>query len=297
MNTAFVFIKPHACTSGTESLVQANLLSHHIEILTEGEITGHTIDQKKLIDQHYYSIASKATLKKPHELAVPADKFSSTFGISWQDALDQDIALNAIDACERLGVDANGLEALWRNATIVKFGGGFYCGRIIEGDVTLYVFNAFFMQMRSKFVDPDSKIKYYVVQFNSENLKWEDFRKSVLGPTDPALAPVDSIRGQVLARWQELGLTSEPNTGDNGVHASASPFEGLAERLNWLEAQLHDDPFGSRLLDAGISEETIRAWSVDPQVSWGGKTSSLFDALEDTDADDCVALCVEINRG
>ena len=22
---------------------------------------------------------------------------------------------------------------------------------------------------------------------------------------------------------------------DNGVHASASPFEGLAERMNWLE--------------------------------------------------------------
>ena len=30
--------------------------------------------------------------------------------------------------------------------------------------------------------------------------------------------------------YKELGLTSVPNKGDNGVHASASPFEGLAEK-------------------------------------------------------------------
>ena len=56
----------------------------------------------------------------------------------------------------------------------------------------------------------------------------------VLGPTDPAEAPPDSIRGLVLKWWEPLGLTSVPNVGDNGVHASASPFEALAERTNWL---------------------------------------------------------------
>jgi hypothetical protein len=34
------------------------------------------------------------------------------------------------------------------------------------------------------------------------------------------------------------GLKEVPNVGDNGVHASASPFEALAERLNWLGARL-----------------------------------------------------------
>jgi hypothetical protein len=28
-----------------------------------------------------------------------------------------------------------------------------------------------------------------------------------------------------------LDLPSEPNTGDNGVHASAGPLEGLRERM------------------------------------------------------------------
>jgi hypothetical protein len=54
----------------------------------------------------------------------------------------------------------------------------------------------------------------------------------VLGPTDPVTAPEDSVRGMIYKQWKELGLSSEPNVGDNGVHASASPFEGLAERCN-----------------------------------------------------------------
>jgi hypothetical protein len=298
MNSAFVFIKPHAATDAVEALTREVLESHNIQILSSGEITGPVIDDKKLIDQHYYSIASKATLKKAHELPVPADQFQEKFGISWQEACDSGAALNALDACAKLGVDAEGLNNLWQGAKnanqIVKFGGGFYCGKI-EGDI--FVFNAFFMEMRSKFVQPDAKIKYFTVQWNSDDLKWEDFRGKVLGPTDPATAPTDSIRGQVLAKWQELGLASEPNTGDNGVHASASPFEGLAERINWLGVQVSEDSFGKRLLDAGISEETIHEWSVDPQVTWGGNTASLFDSLEDTDAGACADLCVEINRG
>eukprot|EP00967_Tisochrysis_lutea_P084906 scaffold118892_cov32-Tisochrysis_lutea.AAC.2 len=102
-----------------------------------------------------------------------------------------------------------------------------------------------------------------------------------------------------------MGLASEPNVGDNGVHASASPFEALCERLNWkpqrqyervpnssccngttaLAAVLHslslrllhldlplltgakleEDAFGKAMLDAGIPKETIMHWTKDPQ--------------------------------
>ena len=34
--------------------------------------------------------------------------------------------------------------------------------------------------------------------------------------------------------WKEYGLAEIPNVGDNAVHASASPFEALCERMNWL---------------------------------------------------------------
>ena len=88
----------------------------------------------------------------------------------------------------------------------------------------------------------------------------------VLGPTDPKEAPAGSLRATIFNDWKTLGLGYQPNVGDNGVHASASPFEGLAERMNWLKVRPESDPFGRQLLKAGVSADTIRAWSVDPQV-------------------------------
>ena len=50
------------------------------------------------------------------------------------------------------------------------------------------------------------------------------------------------------------------------MHASASPFEALAERLNWMGAKLEDDDFGKAMLSSGIPKETIMAWTEDPQA-------------------------------
>ena len=53
-------------------MVREKLIAAGIEILSETDISGKTIDEKKLIDQHYYAIASKATIlsadKIPGEL-------------------------------------------------------------------------------------------------------------------------------------------------------------------------------------------------------------------------------------
>lgn len=99
----------------------------------------------------------------------------------------------------------------------------------------------------------------------------------------------------VCIRITALGLESVPNVGDNGVHASASPFEACAERCNWLAGDASTDSFGSALIAGGISAETIAAWSVDPQVMVDGKKGSLFDAVEDMDYAECVAKLTAIN--
>ena len=74
------------------------------------------------------------------------------------------------------------------------------------------------------------------------------------------------------------------------VDSFSSPFEGLAERMNWCEATLEEDRFGAGLLAAGIPKATIVEWCGDPQVQ--GK--SLFDSLEDLDADVCLTTAVEL---
>jgi hypothetical protein len=81
-------------------------------------------------------------LLKTKDMPVPADKFEAAFGLSWKKALDDNVVYNALDACEVLGVDAAGLDALWASAKKVKFGGGFYCGLItVPGKKPIYVFN------------------------------------------------------------------------------------------------------------------------------------------------------------
>lgn len=105
-NSAFVFIKPHANTSKAQALVSSTLKSKGIKISTEGELTGEQIDQGMLIDQHYYAIASKATLLKPKDMPVPADKFEAAFGLPWAKALEQGTVYNALGEAARaeLGV-------------------------------------------------------------------------------------------------------------------------------------------------------------------------------------------------
>ena len=295
-NSAFVFIKPHANTPAAQAAVKQALIDKKLNIKQEGEITAEAIDKNLLIDQHYYAIASKATILKPKELPVPDAKFKERFGISFADALAQGNVFNAMDACKELGVDAAGLDAIWSKSKPLKLGGGFYVSKLtpnIPGKPKeIYVFNGFFMSMRSKFVIPGQSIHYYVVDWNDSDLKWEDFRGKALGPTDPSKAPKDSIRGLIMRDWKKLGLDYEPTTGDNGVHASASPFEGLAEKMNWLKVNPAKDPFGAALVRNGVDVATIKKWSVDPQV----KGKSLFDQLEDMDVKECIDTAKELAK-
>lgn len=301
-NRAFVFVKPHADTISVEDMVRDELKGKAMIVKAEGDLTAETIDEKKLIDQHYYAIASKATILKPSELNIPKEKFQKTFGKSWDSVLSEGKALNAMDACKELGVDAEGLNKLWqaakKNDKLAKFGGGFYCGEIQHKGKTLYVFNGFFMTMRSAFTAPGRKIHYYDVEWEPSGLSWSDFRGKVLGPTDPKDAPKDSLRGKVLGNWKKLGLKAEPNVGDNAVHASASPFEALAERMNWMGVKCPEDDYCKAMLKAGIPQNVIEEWTKDPQVKIlpDGKRGSLFDALEDLDADACLAKAKELYK-
>jgi len=296
-NSAFVFIKPHANTTASQALVQKTLKQKGITVLREGELSALEIDRGMLIDQHYYAIASKATLLKPSQMPIPKDKFKAEFGLDFDQAVKDGLVFNALDACTYLSLDAAALDAAWGPSKKVKFGGGFYCAEIVPNPALgkakkIYVLNGFFMAMRAKFVTPGTSIHYYVVEFDPSKLSWSDFRGKVLGPTDPKTAPSDSLRGKMLADWRALGMDYQPNVGDNGVHASASPFEGLAEKINWLKVAPEGDSFGAKLISSGVSKATIMEWSKDPQV----KGKSLFDQLEDLDVDECVTKAVSLSK-
>ena len=75
---------------------------------------GPTIDRKKHIDQHYYAIASKATLLEPSELNVPKEKFKAQFDEEWDVALAEKKLFNAMDAIKHLDIDVPRLNTAWQ---------------------------------------------------------------------------------------------------------------------------------------------------------------------------------------
>jgi nucleoside diphosphate kinase len=150
------------------------------------------------------------------------------------------------------------------------------------------------MAMREKYTQASAELYYYVVEWDAKALSWKDFREAVLGATDPKEAAEGSLRRMVLDKWQALGLTACPDVGDNGMHGSASPFEAMAERMNWLHDTLEKDTFAKALTSSHIPKKTVTEWTKDPQVTLDGEKVSLFDSLEDMDSAECIAKALKI---
>lgn len=177
LQSAFVFVKPHANTSSVRRLVETHLADAGVAITETGTVCGQDIGRRGLIDRHYYSIASKATLLQPAELNVPADAFEAAFGERWATVLSEGRVYNAQSACAALNVDGAELNARWEAAMArgdrVKLGGGFYCAKLVGQGVgalqgqDIYTFNAFFMVLREQFTARGASIVWYNVEFDS----------------------------------------------------------------------------------------------------------------------------------
>ena len=238
--------------------------------------------------------------------------FAEAYGLEWDDALGS--IMRNDKALASLGVDGTTLERMWRGGVQVKLAPGTYVSRLdlAEGEKPLFTVNGFYPAMRQAFVEPEAEVRYMVCEWDEGELSWRAFRQEVIGATNPAQAVAGSARAlarsrshahnttahldltrlrptlagaELLARWQELGLSSAPTQGLNGVHASAGPLEGLKERCVWAGATIDTDAFGIRLLAGGLERSTLDAWlDGNPVVTLGGETDKVFDLTEELGA-------------
>lgn len=285
-NTALVFLKPHAASPQCEKYVRSRLEDAGLRVLATGLKKGAEIEALKLIDQHYGSLAKLAMDTEPADIALqPASKadFAEAYGVEWDDALPSMLRNDA--ALEALGVDGCALEGMWRSGVQVKLAPGTYVSRLEQADASreqLFTINGFYPAMRQAFVEPSASVRYMVCEWDEGELSWSAFRQQVIGATDPAKARAGSLRAELLARWQELGLAGAPTQGLNGVHASAGPLEGLKERCVWASASVEGDPLGQSLLEGGLELRTLQSWLEDnPVVTLDGKTDKVFDLTEE----------------
>jgi len=297
-NHAFLFIKPLANTPATQTLVRDWLLSKNFRIVGDGSLKGGQIEKGALFDKHYADIARRAVLLKPNELSVSAAafvRFQKKFGSSWTKAIEQGSVFNAVDALSRLDANPAGLCDAWLQSyaqgRVVKFERGFYCGELTCSDGNkIYCVNGFYLAMRSRFVNKDATIKYYLLEWEEAMFSFESFRKLIIGVSDPSRADPGSLRGTIFSEWRSLDLRQEPNVLHNAIHASASAFEGLVERINWLKRPVATDPFGSQLITAGVPLQCIKDWCSNPLIQ--GRT--LFHHMEGKSSPTCIARAKEL---
>eukprot|EP00854_Cymbomonas_tetramitiformis_P011213 gene11213-13252_t len=247
-DSAFIFIKPHALSDEVVEYVKKELFARDFKVVQAGSISGELVDKHMMVDQHFYRTANNATVIQPEDLQLPEEVFLSEFGASWKDALAKGLVCNALSACADMKINAYGLHRLWKQAAedgrVVEFDRGLSIAEIDKR----YIVNGHFLVLRESFVQPGVEVKYFVVEWNSSKLPWNKFLQDVIGSPDPLQASPESLRGHIAAAWQDFGLDDMPDAQNNVLHASASAYEAMIEKLNWLDGEVATDPFGKELL-------------------------------------------------
>jgi nucleoside diphosphate kinase len=296
MNTALVFIKPHAVNDAVVSLSREHLAAAGVEVVKDGRLTGAEILKGSIIDDHYAALAANAVKLAPKDLNVPEEnraKFQAEFGKAYDAAAADGTVINLASwQAENPGMSAAEIERRWRAGKTVKLAPGTYVSEI-EGGAGKLVVNGFYASMREKFISGGALVHWFLVRFPEASLSWAAFREATIGATNPEEAAPGSLRRRVLDEWAALGLPCQPSTADNGVHASAGPVEGLRERAIWLGTALDADPFGAELLAAGVSRATVERLCANEVVSLLGATGPAYDLTEGVDSARAAAAILE----
>jgi hypothetical protein len=156
LNQALVFVKPHANTEAVVALTKEMLAAAKITVTAEGEVDGAAIDEQRIIDRHYATIARYATEWGADRVAPSAaalEAFEAKFGTTWAAAVEAGSVLNAAQTQAKLGnITAEELTAKWAAAADkVKLAPGLYVGRLGEADGSTFVLNGFYPGNRAKF--------------------------------------------------------------------------------------------------------------------------------------------------
>jgi nucleoside diphosphate kinase len=289
-NKALIFIKPDAAKPKVVDFVVKVLDGWGVCLSEPVSVRGTTIAAERTIDRHYFAIAGTAVERKPADYTLSEDAreaFRGSFGLRWEEALASGLLLNAQEAQERLGgISGIDLNELWKASRQVKMAPGLYAG--FFADKGWYVINGFYPGQREVFTNPDAQVILFEASFSPEKLHWEEFRSKVIGATDPTAAPESSLRGQILTRYQELGIADRPEMSRNGVHASAGPVEGLRERMVWLGRDPSIDPLSRKLIAEGLNPGELDRLLENAMVSVSGNRGPVFDLTEDLDSDEAV---------
>jgi hypothetical protein len=282
INQAVIFTKPvhhlgiDLDPDRLDRLAREYFESKGFAFVLSRRVSGAELAAHEIIRKHYqmYSTASYGDVGITSEgMAV----FEECFGREWDDEVEGGRIMGNPQLLESKGIDAHELFGLWNTAEVKRIQAGVLMGWLESLDC--YCINAFYPAMESNFYHQDTRIDYYVVEFDPAQVSWLQFRKEVLGATNAAKAAPQSFRGRLYAEYK----VDFPGR-DNFVHGSAGPFEGMIERsIHETDFDLATNPVGHYLAGKGVTLEALKGWKAQ-QTNAG--LGALFDATEEKNTDE-----------
>jgi hypothetical protein len=293
-NRSLLYLKPHANRKQSRDFVLKYLKNRKFKVLCEGSLFG--VELCDTFDVQYTEISKKAVELEPHECSLSSTnmmEFEKKFKIAWSVAVRKKLVQNSRSCCELLDISPHVLLEAWLESVssgkMVKLGRGFYCCLIdtIPNKPAVFCINGFFAAMRAEYLAANASVSYFLVEWDNAAMSWDDFRKKVIGSSNPALAHPESLRSVMSTEWEGLGLAGPLDMMRNGLHASASAFEAMVERSLWLGVPLQKDKhFGARLVSSGVPVIVAKEWSVNPLV----RGKFVFDHMESQGSSQCLDI-------
>nr|PZN58203.1 MAG: hypothetical protein DIU68_02485 [Chloroflexota bacterium] len=258
-------------------------------------VGGKALEDKEIMNRHYGFINTMS--RKASELVNAEDraKIEELLGVS----LDEYKLYGGHEFLKaHPQYNAQTLDELWFTKKSQKVRGGFYVQAYeAEGEKFVLV-NGFHPVQLLHFTEPSHRIVLLLLHSDTD---WGKLRNDLVGATFPEKAAPTSIRGTLYANPGNYGFETV-DIGNNGVHLSAGPYEGLFEVLNFLGNLLDLDPRQQpplvlkKLMDAGLSYEEALKVTENPTIEVDGRATDLYGATEDVNTDEAVALYVNATR-
>ena len=252
------------------------------EVVYSKKVTGTELAEREVIRQHYLMYSRAACIASSDELGLSDEAkatFETVFGKSWASESEKVLGSPCLQRAK--GISTHELFLRWNELFTRRKTQKLDAGLLMAwlSDLDCYCINAFYPAMEENFYNPTTNIDYFVVEFDPDQVSWEQFRKEVLGVTNASKAAPDSFRGQLYAEYQV-----EFPGRDNFVHGSAGPLEGLVERsIHEPDFKMAANPVGEYLAALGVSLERFKEWK---NRQSNAELGAIFDITEEKNTDD-----------
>lgn len=302
-NELLLFAKPEIFMVGSADdmragmgLIVDKLAEFNAEIDGVAIVGGPALEEKEIMNRHYGFINLMSRTASQSLKDEDAAKIEELLGVS----LDEYRVYGGHEFWQaHPNYTPASLDELWSTKKSARVRSGYYVAAYEADGEKFVLVNGFHPVQLEHFTAADHRIVLMLIHSDTD---WSALRGDLIGATAPEKAAAGSIRGMLYADPGKYGFETV-GAGNNGVHLSAGPYEGVFEILNFLGNLTDYDVAQTpplvirKLMDQGLSLEDALKVTDNPMVTVDGKEDDLFGATEDVNTDAAVDLYMQSLRG